>query len=148
MRLPPKESAHMIYRDPIDMVNDYIRRFGESVSVELHPLDSDGYTDLRHGALVIGVNACVDRNVLLILARMAPVPAAGQENAALYRKLLELNFLATRACCFAIDEERKILYLRAMRPLDGLDYEEFVDLLETVASVGNKLRARVPELAG
>jgi hypothetical protein len=65
---------------------------------------------------------------------------------ALYRKLLELNFLATRSCCFAIDEERKILYLRAMRTLDGLDYEEFVDLLETVATVGNKMRERVAEL--
>jgi hypothetical protein len=62
--------------------------------------------------------------------------------------LLELNFLATRSCCFAIDEERKILYLRAMRTLDGLDYEEFVDLLETVAAVSNKMRARVPEFAG
>ena len=138
----------MIYRDPIDMVNEYIRRFGESVAVELHPLDADGYTDLRHGSLVIGVNACVDRNVLLLLARMGPVPAPEHESAALYRKLLELNFLATRACCFAIDEERKILYLRAMRPLDGLDYTEFVDLLETVATVGNKMRARVPELGG
>ena len=138
----------MVYRDPIDMVNDYIKRFGASVAVELHPLDADGYTDLRHGALVIGVNACVERNVLLILARMGPAPPADRDNSALYRKLLELNFLSTRACCFAIDEERKILYLRAMRPLDGLDYEEFVDLLETVASVGNKMRARVPEFAG
>jgi hypothetical protein len=136
----------MIYRDRIEMVNDYIRRFGESVAVELHPLDADGYTDLRHGAVVIGVNACVDRDVLLILARMGPVPE--RESVGLYRKLLELNFLATRACCFAIDEERKILYLRAMRTLDGLDYEEFVDLLETVAAVGNKMRERVPEFAG
>jgi hypothetical protein len=138
----------MIYRDRIEMVNDYIRRFGESVSVELHPLDADGYTDLRHGSVVIGVNACVDRDVLLILARMGPVPAAERESVGLYRKLLELNFLATRSCCFAIDDERKILYLRAMRTLDGLDYEEFVDLLETVAAVGNKMRDRVPELAG
>jgi hypothetical protein len=136
----------MIHRDPIDMVNDYIKRFGESVSVELHPLDADGYTDLRHGSVVIGVNACVDRDVLLILARMGPVPIPEHESVALYRKLLELNFLATRSCCFAIDEERKILYLRAMRTLDGLDYEEFVDLLETVATVGNKMRERVAEL--
>jgi hypothetical protein len=136
----------MVYRDPIEMVNEYIRRFGESVSVALHPLDADGYTDLRHGSLLIGVNAFVDRNVLLILARMGRVPE--HESIALYRKLLELNFLRTRDCCFAIDEQRQLLYLRAMRSLEGLDYEEFSGLLETVAGVATKLRSQMPELSG
>jgi Tir chaperone protein (CesT) family len=131
-------------RDPIEMVNDYIRRFGEAVSVELHPLDADGYTDLRHGSVIIGINAYVDRNVLLILARMGQIPEL--DNVVLYRKLLELNFLATRSCCFAIDDRRKRLYLRAMRGLDGLDYEEFAELLETVAAVAIKLRTHLPEL--
>jgi hypothetical protein len=134
----------MMYRDPIEMVNDYIRRFGEAVAVELHPLDADGYTDLRHDSLVIGVNAFADRNVLLILARMGPAP---EHDSALYRKLLELNFLATRSCSFAIDDERKLVYLRALRTLEGLDYEEFAGLLETVAAVGNEMRARLPEFA-
>jgi hypothetical protein len=132
-------------RDPIDMINRYIRRFGEVVSVELHPLDADGYTDLRHGSIIIGINACVDRDILLILARMGRVP--DHESVELYRKLLELNFLATHSCCFAIDEQRKLLYLRAMRTLDGLDYEEFVGLLETVAAVASKMRDHLPELA-
>jgi hypothetical protein len=128
----------------IELVNDYIKRFGEAVQVELHPLDADGYTDVRHGAVVIGINAYVDRNVLLILARLGKAPAP--PNLALYRRLLELNFLATRSCCFAIDEQTQRVYLRAMRPLDALDYAEFVDLLETVASVAETMRATVPEL--
>ena len=135
----------MVHGDPIQIINDYIRRFGEAVSVELHPLDADGYTDLRHGSLVIGINAFADRDVLLILARMGSVPEG--ENSALYRKLLELNFLATHSCSFAIDDERKLIYLRAMRSLDGLDYEEFAGLLETVAAVATKMRERVPELS-
>jgi hypothetical protein len=128
----------------IELVNDYIKRFGEAVQVELHPLDADGYTDVRHGAVVIGINAYVDRNILLILARLGKAPAP--QNLALYRRLLELNFLATRSCCFAIDEQTQRVYLRAMRPLDALDYAEFVDLLETVASVAETMRATVPEL--
>jgi hypothetical protein len=132
----------MINRDPIEMVNEYIRRFGRSVDVDLHPLDASGYTDVRHGSLVIGINAFVEKDVLLILVRMCKLPEENPE--ALYRKLLELNFIATRSCSFAIDSERKLVYLRAMRPLDGLDYEEFVDLLKTAAAVATKLRDKVP----
>jgi hypothetical protein len=140
------EKRPMPHVDSIAMVNDYIRRFGESVAVELHPLDADGYTDIRHGKVVIGINAYVERNVLLILARMGTV--SEQDDAGLYRKLLEFNFLATRSCCFAIDEQRKRIYLRAMRSLDALEYEEFAELLETVATVAETMRTRLPELAG
>jgi hypothetical protein len=130
----------------VETVNEYIKRFGEAVGVELHPLDADGYTDMRHGAVVIGINAYVKRNVLLILARLGK--ASCPPTAELYRRLLELNFLATRSCCFAIDEQTQRIYLRAMRPLDALDYEEFVDLLETVAAVAESMQATVPELSG
>lgn len=133
----------MIYRDPIEMVNEYIRRFGRSVGVDLHPLDASGYTDVRHGSLVIGINAFVEKDVLLILVRMCKVPEENPES--LYRRLLELNFIATRSCSFAIDPERQLVYLRAMRPLDGLDYDEFVDLLKTAAAVATKLRDKVPD---
>jgi hypothetical protein len=133
----------MVYRDPIEMVNEYIRRFGRSVDADLHPLDASGYTDVRHGSLVIGINAFVEKDVLLILVRMCKVPDHDPE--ALFRKLLELNFLSTRSCSFAIDSHRQLVYLRAMRPLDGLDYEEFVDLLKTAAAVASKLRDQVPD---
>lgn len=131
-------------RQAIEMVNEYIRRFGAAVQVELHPLDPEGYTDLRHGNVVIGINAYVDRRVLLIVARMGSTN--DRDPIALYRRLLELNFVATRGCCFAIDERSGRVYLRAMRSLDGLDYEEFVEMLETVASVAETLRGQIPEL--
>lgn len=132
--------------DPIEMVNEYIRRFGRAVGADLHRLDPSGYTDVRHGSFVIGINAFVERDVLLILVRMCAIPSANQTE--LYRKLLELNFLSTRACSFAIDRQRGLVYLRAMRPLHGLDYAEFEDLLKTAASVASRLRDEVPELHG
>jgi hypothetical protein len=128
-----RQRRAMLYSDSIAMVNDYIRRFGECVAVELHPLDADG------------INAYVDRNVLLIVARMGCV--AGRDCTELFRKLLELNFLATRSCCFAIDERKQRVYLRAMRALNGLHYDEFAELLETVASVAESMRTQLPELA-
>lgn len=137
----------MVYRDPIEMVNEYIRRFGRSVDADLHPLDASGYTDVRHGSLVIGINAFVEKDVLLILVRMCKVPD-DEHREELYRKLLELNFLSTRSCSFAVDAQRELVYLRAMRPLDGLDYQEFVDLLKTAAAVASKLRDQVPDLHG
>jgi hypothetical protein len=134
----------MVYPDPIEMVNDYLRRFGQAVSAEFDPLDNDGYTDVRHGSLLIGINAIVEHGVLLILVRMGRVPAVNKQR--LYRKLLELNFLATGACSFAIDERLDWVYLRALRPLNGLDYEEFEGLLETAVAVAEKMLTRLPEL--
>ena len=134
----------MVYRDPIDMVNDYLRRFGEAVSTSIDPLDSGGYTDIRHGSLVIGINAVLERRVLLVVARIGRVPELNKQR--LYRKLLELNFLATAECAFAIDDQRDSVVLRAMRLLEGLDYGEFRDLLETMASVANRVRGLLPEL--
>lgn len=130
--------------DAIAMVNGYLERFGKAVQMPIDPLDEGGYTDVRHGSLVIGINAVVEHGVLLILARMGRVPEINKQR--LYRKLLELNFLATGACSFAIDDEREAVYLRALRPLAGMDYTEFADLMENAAAVATRLRGRLPEL--
>ena len=42
-----------VYRDATEMVNDYLRRFGTAVGVELDPLDGDGYTDVRRGSATL-----------------------------------------------------------------------------------------------
>ncbi len=128
----------------IAMINEYVARFGAAVSAKLDPLDAGGYTDVRYGSLVIGINAVVEHGVLLILARMGRVPEINKQR--LYRKLLELNFLATGACSFAIDDEREAVYLRAMRSLDGLAYVDFEHLMENTAAVASRLRGRLPEL--
>jgi hypothetical protein len=111
------------------MVNAYLQRFGAAVGVELDPLDEDGYTDVRRGSATVGINVLEDHGILLFLSRIMEVPREGRE--AFYRKLLELNFLVTSDGAFAIDKDRDAVYLRALRRLSGLDYEEFEDLLHT-----------------
>lgn len=124
------------YATSTEMVNDYIRRFGESVSVKLDPLDADGYTDVKRGSATIGINVLDEHGVLLLLARIMPTPATGRE--AFYRRLLELNFLVTGDAAFAIDKGDDTVYLRILRRLSGLDYEEFEDLLQTIATVADE----------
>ncbi|PID37863.1 MAG: Tir chaperone family protein, partial [Proteobacteria bacterium] len=80
----------MSYRET---VNEYLARFGEQVRVSFEPLDEDGYTSVQRGSATIGINVLEAQRVLMFLSPMMPVPAQGQTD--LYRKLLELNFLAT-----------------------------------------------------
>jgi hypothetical protein len=129
------------------VINDYIRRVGELVGVQFDPLDAEGYTSFRRGSATVGINVLEDHRVLMFLSPMMQVPGKGQT--ALFRKLLELNFLSTSDGAFAIDREKDVVYLRALRGLDGLDFEEFVDMLDTIAAVADewddKLRAEFGE---
>lgn len=143
-----------VYRDANEMVNDYIARFGAGVGVELDPLDADGYTDVRRGSATVGINVLHEHGILLFLSRIMDVPrdsnaaggAGGRE--ALYRRLLELNFLVTSDAAFAIDKDKDAIYLRALRRLSGLDYEEFEDLLHTMASVADEWDDRLAQIFG
>jgi len=125
-----------VFRDGRSMVNAYIQRFTEKhEGANLPPLDETGYTQLRRGSASVGVNVLDDHGVLLFLAPVIPVVSEGRE--AFYRRLLELSFLATSDAAFAIDAQKDEVYLRAVRRISGLDYEEFEDLLETVGKVAD-----------
>lgn len=135
-----------VYRDATEMVNDYIGRFGKAVGVELDGLDADGYTDVRRGSATVGINVLHEHGILLFLSRIMEVPKESRE--AFYRRVLELNFLVTSDAAFAIDKEKDAVYLRALRRLSGLDYEEFEDLLHTMASVADEWDDRLAQLFG
>jgi len=124
------------FPDARTMVNAYIVRFGERAGSKLDPLDGSGYTLIRKGSASVGINVLEDHGVLLFVAPVMPVPATGRET--FYRKLLELSFLTTSDCAFAIDSQRDEVVARALRRLSGLDYEEFEDLLETVGKVADE----------
>jgi hypothetical protein len=126
------------------MVNDYIRRFGEAVGVSMDLLDEDGYTDVRRGSATVGINVLTEHGILLFLSRIMDVPPNDKES--FYRRLLELNFLVTSDGAFAIDKDRNAVYLRGLRRLSGLDYEEFEDLLHTIATVADEWDDRLSEL--
>ena len=132
------------YRDASEMVNEYLSRFGESVGVDLDPLDEDGYTDVRRGSATVGINVLEEHGILLFLSRIMDIPREGRES--FYRRLLELNFLVTSDAAFAIDKDKDAVYLRALRRLSGLDFEEFEDLLHTMATVADEWDDRLAEL--
>ena len=127
------------------MVNAYLARFAERAGTTLQPLDENGYTQTRKGSASIGLNVLDDHGLLLLLAPVMPVPKAGRES--FYRRLLELSFLSTADAAFAIDAAKDEVFVRALRRLSGLDYEEFEDLLDTVGRVADEwddaLEARV-----
>lgn len=125
-----------VYSSAAAMVNAYLARFSERAGLPMSPLDETGYTQTRKGSASIGVNVLDDHGVLLLIAPVMPVPAHGRE--ALYRRLLELSLLTTADAAFAIDAAKEEVYVRVMRRLSGLDYEEFEDLLDTVGRVADE----------
>jgi hypothetical protein len=124
------------FPDAQAMVNAYLARFAERAGTALKPLDENGYTLARKGSASIGVNVLDDHGLLLLMAPVMAVPRNGRE--ALYRRLLELSFLATADASFAIDSAKDEIFVRALRRLSGLDYEEFEDLLDTVGRVADE----------
>jgi hypothetical protein len=128
----------------VQRVADYIQRFSELIGVAIDPLDSDGYTQVARGSATVGINVSEQKGTILFLAPIMDVPEKNRE--ALYRQLLELNYLATEDGAFAIDHGSGRVYLRALRSLDCLDFDEFVDMLDTIARVADewddKLRAQ------
>jgi len=112
------------------MVNAYLAR------IDAGPLDENGYTLVRRGSAGVAVNVLEEHGVLLLLVDVMPVPEKGRE--ALYRRLLELSFLTTGDASFAIDAARDEVFVRALRPLSELDYEELVELIETVGRVADE----------
>ena len=121
------------FGDARAMLNAYIKRFAQRAGTTLEPLDDSGYTQVKKGSAHVGVNVLEDHGVLLLLAPVMPVPLTGRET--FYRRLLELSFLATSDAAFSIDAQKDEVYVRALRRLSGLDYEEFEDLLDTVGKV-------------
>ncbi|MGD0679878.1 MAG: YbjN domain-containing protein [Polyangiaceae bacterium] len=118
------------------MIDAYLVRFDERAGTRLDPLDSTGYTLVRKGSASVGINVLEDHGVLLFVAPLMPIPARPRDG--LYRRLLELSFLATSDAAFAIDAERGEIVVRSLRRLSGLDYEEFEDLLETVGKIADE----------
>jgi hypothetical protein len=141
--IPPKVEAlysdrnsGVTYENAFDMVNAYIARYAEQESCAIEPLDGTGYTQVKRGSAYIGINVLEDNGVLMLLAPIMEVPPASAER--FYRKLLELSFLATADASFAIDGKKDLVYVRALRRVSALDFEEFEDLIRTVSQVADE----------
>jgi hypothetical protein len=121
------------FPDARAMINAYLKHFAARAGATIDPLDESGDTQVRKGSAHVGVNVLEDHGVLLFLAPVMKVPLTGRET--FYRRLLELSFLATSDAAFSIDAQKDEVYVRSLRRLSGLDYEEFEDLLDTVGKV-------------
>ena len=124
------------------LVDAYIVRFSNRVSaatgneVKFNPLDEDGYSHVVRGSATVGINVLENHGILLLLSKIMTVPEAKQ--AEFFRTLLELNFSATSNGAFALDSTTNTVFLRASRSVSGLDYEEFEEMLHTVATVADE----------
>jgi hypothetical protein len=116
-------------------VASFLDRFAKERDLALPPLGADGVGRIQRGSAVITVQVMAAQGVLMVHARVAPAPAAGNE--ALLRKLLTASFTATGDAAFALHPETGEVYLRVLRTLYHLDYEEFEDLVHTVATVAD-----------
>ncbi len=123
------------FDDARAMVNAYLQRFAAHTGTEIPPLDESGYVQMRKGSVNVSVSALADHGVLLFLAPVMKVPKLRREE--FYRRILELSFLATSDAAFSIDAQKEEVFVRALRRLSALDYEEFEDLLTTVGKVAD-----------
>jgi hypothetical protein len=125
-------------------VSEFLKRFGDERGLTLDPLNEQGFAEIARGSALVRINVLQEHGVLLLISPVMRVPERNTE--AFYRRLLELSFLATSDAAFAIDKKTDMVYLRILRRLEGMDYEEFEDMLHTIATVADewddKLRAQ------
>jgi hypothetical protein len=121
--------------DPRARVAEYLDRFGRERNVTLPPIGEDGVGMIQRGTAVVTIHVLAEKGVLLLLSRIAKAPELDAGKA---RRLLEASFLETGDAAFALHPQTGDLYLRILRGLEGLDYEEFEDIVDSIARTADK----------
>src|SRR6267154_2424592 len=116
--------------DPSARVADYLARFGRERNLNLPPLGDDGVGLIQRGSAVVSIHVLADKGVMLLLSRIAKAPKLDEAKAI---RLLTLSFAETGDAAFALHPQTGDLYLRILRGLDNLDYEEFEDIVHSIA---------------
>jgi hypothetical protein len=111
-------------------IAEFLDRFGRERNLTLPPLDDQGVGMIQRGSAVVSIHVLGEKNVLLLLARVAKQPTLDEAKA---KRLLAASFLETGDAAFALHPHTGDLYLRILRSLDGLDYEEFEDIVHSIA---------------
>ena len=115
-------------------VAEFLDRFGKDRNVTLPPLSADGVGSIQRGSAVVSIHVLDDRGVLLLLSRIAKTP---ELDLARMKSLLTASFVETGDAAFAIHPQTGDLYLRILRGLDGLGYDEFEDLVHSIAKTAD-----------
>ena len=120
--------------DPRTRIAEFLDRFGRERNVTLPPLTEDGVGYIQRGSAVVTIHVLPDKGVLLLLARVAKQPQLDLEQA---KRLLSASFTETGDAAFALHPQTGDVYLRILRGLEGLDYEEFEDLVHSIAKTAD-----------
>ncbi|HEU4733643.1 MAG TPA: type III secretion system chaperone [Kofleriaceae bacterium] len=120
--------------DPRSRVAAFLDRFGKERNVTLPPLSAEGVGSIQRGSAVVTIHVLAEKDVLLLLARVATAPVLDE---ATLRRVLTASFLETGSAAFALHPQTGDLYLRILRGLDGLEYDEFEELVHSIAGTAD-----------
>ncbi len=116
-------------------IAEFFDRFGRERNLNLPPLTAEGVGSIQRGTAVVTIHVLADKNVLLLLSRVAKQPTLDEARA---KKLLAASFTETGDAAFALHPQSGDLYLRILRGLEGLDYEEFEDIVHSIAQTADR----------
>jgi hypothetical protein len=91
----------------------------------------------------VTIHVLEDKGILLLLSRVAKQPALNETS---MKKLLSASFTETGDAAFALHPQTGDLYLRVLRGLDGLDYEEFEDMVHSIAQTADHWDDKIDSL--
>jgi Tir chaperone family protein CesT len=111
-------------------VAGFLDRFARERNLSLPPMTEDGVGSVQRGSAVVTIHVFTDKGLLLVLSKVVGAPVIDEARA---KRLLALSFVETGDAAFALHPQTGDLYLRILRGLDGLDYEEFEDLVHSIA---------------
>ena len=120
--------------DPAARIAEFFARFGRERNIDLPPMTAEGVGSIQRGTAIVTIHVLADKGVLLLLSRVAKQPKLDEARC---RRLLGASFLETGDAAFALHPQSGDLYLRILRGLEGLDYEEFEDLVHSIASAAD-----------
>jgi hypothetical protein len=120
--------------DVLARVAGFLDQFARDRNLILPPLAADGTGSIQRGSAVVSIHVMADRGVLLLLARVATAPKLDEARA---KKLLTASFIETGDAAFALHPQTGDLYLRILRGTEGLDYEEFEDLVHSIGKTAD-----------
>ena len=124
-------------------IAEFLDRFGRERNLNLPPMSEDGVGTIQRGSAVVSIHALDSKGILLLLSRVAKQPALDE---AKLKKLMSASFTETGDAAFALHPQTGDLYLRILRGLEGLDYEEFEDLVHSIAETADRWDDKISEL--
>jgi len=128
------DDATNLASDPRTRVAEFLARFGRERNLNLPPLGEDGVGMIQRGTAVVTIHVLAEKSVLLLLSRVVKAPKLDEAKA---RRLLTLSFVETGDAAFAIHPQTGDVYLRILRGLEHLDYEEFEDIVHSIAKTAD-----------